>query len=473
METYAFLPREAVTAFLMGCPQCSTNNTTLTTVDNMQQPPLSTVTTAGFRDDVRIEQWSSSSFACSTPVKREAKNIDTAESRKTPVATVADVQDKENVIADNGGQAIAAVATATKAGNKRKRTVPLKRDVRQPCAVIATAATAAAVLSSGTSTGSSTLKHSSNGSCCSTLVLSSSSSSCRTDNSGLSRSSGGWWSKWGICSNSSRLSGSMGGGSSDLSGNTQPLDLSSSPLFAAVSPSSVAIRSSSSPSVTADDFFYKRRRVRRRRVRPKRLTRSCLGHRDNRHEADDDDDDNTSASDRECSEEVVRSGYRGVVDSGVNEGLYGGGVTAGRYVNTSERVGGVETDDDDDEGPRPAKMKRNNNNNNDDVEKYYDKAMAVDMVTTTVTVMTEAVARRCCTDDNGRVTVEDAETVDAVTDGPLMIKAEIREELPESDGTEVDESDENQVSPNIVPNRCRISPIYFIYFVWLMTQHLH
>lgn len=437
METYAFLPREAVTAFLMGCPQCSTNNTTLTTVDNMQQPPLSTVTTAGFCDGVRVEQWSSS-FACSTPVKRETENIDTTESRRMPVVTVADVQDKENVIVDNGGQAIPAVATTSKAGNKRKRTVPLKRDVRQPCTVIATVATAAAVLSSGTSTGSSTLKNSSNGSC-STLVLSSSSSSCRTDNSGFSRSSGGWWSKWGICSNSSRLSGSVGGGSSDLSGNTQPLDLSSSPLFAAVSPSPVAIRSSSSPSVATDDFFYKRRRVRLRRVRPKRLTRSCLGHRDSRHEADDD----TSASDRECSEEVVQSSYRGV-----NEGLNSDGITEGRYVNTRERVGGV--DDDDDDGPRPAKMKRNNNNNNDDDEKYYGKATAEDMVTTTVTVMTEAVARRCCADDSDRVTEEDAVMVDAIMNGPLVIKTEIQEEFPESDGTEVDESDENQVSPNIV-----------------------
>lgn len=447
METYAFLPREAVTAFLMGCPQCSTNNTTLTTVDNMQQLLPSTVTTTGFCDGVHIEQWSSSSsFACSTPVKREAENIepaDTTEPSRRPLTTVvADVQNKENVIMDNGGQTTAAVAILTKLGNKRKRTVPLRRNVRQPCQVIATAAATATdtVMSRNTSTGSSTLKNSSNGSR-STLVLSSSSSSCRTNNSGLSRSSGGWWSKWGMCSNSSRLSGSVGSGSSDLSGNTLPLDLSPSPLLV-VSPSS--IRSLSSPSVATEDFFYRRRRVCRRRVEPKRLTRSCLGRCDNRHEGDED----TSASDRECSKKVIRDNYRSVVDSAVNEELNRGGVTEGRNVNSGERVGSVETDDDDDDGPRPAKMKRNNNNNNN--EEYYDKTTVVDMVTTTVMVMTGAMAKSCCTSDSDRVTEEDAVTVDTMTDGRLMIKAEIREEFPESDGTELDESDENQVSHNIV-----------------------
>lgn len=443
METYAFLPREAVTAFLMGCPQCSTNNTTTastvdTSTDNQQQLP-----NAEFFYGANMEQWSSSTFACSTPVKWNDENsnavkTDSAGDMHSTAATeIATGADKENVT-DNEYQ-IAVIAT-TKGGNKRKRTVPLKRNVRQPCQVLEVA-TAAATTAGNSSSGSSTLKNSSNSSC--TLILSSSSSlSSRAEScSGVSKSSGGWWTKWGVCANGSRLSVSVGG-CSDFSGvnsNVQPLDLSSSPL-STVSPA----QTSSSPSVVADDFFYKRKRVRRRRVRPKRLNRSSLARRGSHQE-----DDDTSVSDHDSDYEVVRNSDGGNDDAGSrgNEEVDGHITGEQRNLVTEKRVGGEEMDEEDD-GPKPAKVQRRlgegmtdrkNNNNDDD---YYDKATTSVM---TLAVKTTVPNVNCCMTESGQNITKDAVLGNIVMEGPPKTALEIQEGFTAVDPTEVDESDENQV----------------------------
>lgn len=452
METYAFLPREAVTAFLMGCPQCSTNNPTSASVidasvDNLQQTPLS-VTNAELFHCAKVDQWSSSTFACSTPVKQNEESSSAVKTEydsalSTVAIEIATGADKENVT-DN--ECHIAVVAATKGGNKRKRTVPLKRNVRQPCQVIEVA-TAVTTTAGNSSSDSSTLKNSSNSSC--TLILSSSSSSLssRTEScSGVSRSSGGWWSKWGVCSNGSRLSVSVGG--SDFSGvnsNMQPLDLSSSPLLT-VSPTQTTIRSSSSPSVVADDFFYKRKRVRRRRIRPKRLNRSSLGYRGGHYE-----DVDTTVSDCDGDNEVVRNSYRDSdnddVGSGANEEADGSITDEQHNAVTGEQVGGGEMDEEDD-GPKPAKMQRKmgrgmgdrkNNNNDDD---YYDKAASV----VTLALKTTVAAISCCMGDSGQ-----KETEDAVS---RNIGMEEQPEVPvgfsEVDGTEVNKSDKNQVRKHTI-----------------------
>lgn len=361
METYAFLPREAVTAFLMGCPQCSTTNSASSAAIENPLRPIGTAVV-----DQRCR-----SFACSTPVKRDVPD--------TGGTVPADVEpDKENVSEDDRRPTTAAATgvTKTKIGNKRKRTVPLKHDVlRQPCRIIAAADAVAAATSSNTlNAGSGILKNSSSSSCAPAILSSSSSSSSRMTNySGASRSSvGGWWSttKWAVCKNSdvsganaSRLSDSSG----CIAGNAaQPLDLSSSP----------AVGHSSSP---AEDFFYKRRRVRRRRsVRPKQLrSRSRFGLR-NRH----DDYDDTSANDDDDDDDIsVRCGQRLF---GVNGKVEIGGIEENGETTDKRdgQVKGVRTADDNDkeDGPRPAKIQRrldektSDNNNDDD---YYDKAAAV------------------------------------------------------------------------------------------------
>ncbi|VVC26890.1 Hypothetical protein CINCED_3A025195 [Cinara cedri] len=340
METYAFLPREAVTAFLMGCPQCTTNTASPSaTTDNMladntqqvPQPPLQPISTSGFYCGVSVEKWSAS-FACSTPVKSDGENYCTSTTdsavesnriAKIAVAVVTMGADKENVMDNNDVDAVSAVSAADNR-NKRKRTVPLKRDAqhRSLCRVVATDAS---VVLGDSSTGSSTLRNSSSSG---TLIWSSSSSTCgRTDNSaGASKSSsGGWWSKWGVRNRgSARFSTS-----SDLSGSAgQPLDLSSSPLLA-ISPAP--------PKVRFDDFFYKRRRVRRRR-KPKRLNRPDFG--GGRRAGDrydgfgDDDDTSDSVSDANGPDaEELNAGHSMVADGGGDAG-------------------------DEDDGPRPAKVKR-------------------------------------------------------------------------------------------------------------------
>lgn len=443
METYAFLPREAVTAFLMGCPQCSTNNSTSAStvdasVEGLQQTSHA-VTNVEFFQCPNVEQWSSSKFACSTPVKQneESNSVvkpDSVDGTNSIVATEVTMgADKENVT-DNECQ-IAVVAT-TKGGNKRKRTVPLKRNVRQPCQVLE-ATTAAITTAGNSSSDSSTLKNSSNSSC--TLMLSSSSSSLSSraeSGSGVSRSSGGWWSKWGVCSNGSRLSVSIGG--SDFSGvnsNMQPLDLSSSPLLT-VSPTQTTIRSSSSPSVVTDDFFYKRKRIRRRRVRPKRLNRSSLGRR-----GDNCEEDDTSMSDCDSNYEVVRNSYRdsGNVGSCVNVEADGSIIDEQHTAMMGEKVDSGEIDEEEYEGPRPAKIQkrmreemgdRKYNNNDDD---FYDKATSA----VTSIVKTTVATINCCDGDNSQKNVEDALSSSMVT--------ETQEEFTEIDRTEGDESDENQV----------------------------
>lgn len=387
MGTYAFLPREAVTAFLMGCPQCSTNNATsaqavvsTSTVNNLQTLPqlqLPPHPVGFFRDASVDEQWLSS-FACSTPVKCDAEQrcIDST----VPSSAAAD---KEN-ITQNGGQTVLVVAKSmTAVSNKRKRTVPLKRDVEQSCCVVAeTISVETATMSGSASTSSSTLKNTSNSSC--TLGLTSSSSpsslSAHTDCSGVSRLSNNWWPKWKV-SNVSRVNMSGGVvGSIDLNGCAsdnvaQPLDLSSSPLLV-TSSALTTIRSSSSPSVVTDDFFYKRRRVRRRRVRPKRLNRSCLGQRDSHREDDDMSGSENAASNEGVSDTNFRS------DDGFSNGISvkrKSDNTDDRVFDSRELVGGIKTDEEDN-GPRAAKKKRiidrkatndRRNNNDDD---YYDKA---------------------------------------------------------------------------------------------------
>jgi hypothetical protein len=448
METYAFLPREAVTAFLMGCPQCSTSNpTSASTVDasveSAHQTPLA-VTNVEFFHCANVERWSSSKFACSTPVKQNEENSSATKpnsaggTHSIVTPEIAMGADKENVT-DNECQ-IAVVAT-TKRGNKRKRTVPLKRNVRQPCQVIEVPTTATST-PGNSSSGSSTLKNSSNSSC--TLILSSSSSSLssRTETgSGVSRSSGGWWSKWGVCSNGSRLSVSVGGSDfSSVNSNMQPLDLSSSPLLT-VSPRQTTIRSSSSPSVVTDDFFYKRKRVRRRRIRPKRLNRSALGRRGGNYGEGD-----TSMSDRDGDYEVVRNSYRDSenddVSSCVNEEADGSIIDEQHNAMIVEKVGGGEIDEEY-EGPKPPKIQkrlgegmgdRKNNNNDDD---FYDKAASVVMVA----VKTTVAAINCCDGDNGQIITEDALSRNIVMEG----SPEVQEEFTEIDRTEVDELDENQV----------------------------
>lgn len=396
METYAFLPREAVTAFLMGCPQCSTNNAGGSggggnaAVDDPQQPQLPV--SAGFCQ-VAVEQCS---FACSTPVKREAFAAVVA--GNTTVTA-----DKENVT-DNG---------APTGSNKRKRTVPTKRG-RRPCEVVTDA-----------STGSSTLKNSSNSSGTLALLSSSSSSfsSSKTDHSG--RLSGGWWSKG---SASSRPIGVGNFGAV----NNVPLDLSSSsPLSSAVS----TIRRSSSPSVV-EDFFFKRRRVRRRRLRSKRLSRSCRGRRyEDATAADDDDDDDTSVSggDVDDHDEVMRDSNHGIE-----------GVKYELYEAEGCPVGGVEVDQEDD-GLRPAKVMRTcdgamvmigdfyNENNNDDG--CYDKTGVVVTAETTMTTT----AADCC--------VEDRVTADVVAKGSIVeVTTREKEARSENRWTGADESNGNEVS---------------------------
>lgn len=463
MGTYAFLPREAVTAFLMGCPQCSTNNAASTAVsgaveDLSHRPPL-TVATAGFYHHAGAEQWSPS-FACSTPVKSDVADIHCADTEGAtglgivaPIVTVAGMgPDKENVT-DNDGQTTATPVT-NRGGNKRKRTVPLKRGVRQPYQVIVTSA--AATASSNSSAGSNnTLKNNSDSSC--TLVLSSSSSSlsCRTDFSSVSRSSGGWWSKWGMNSNSSRLSGGVGGacgsgdGSSDLSGvtnNAQPLDLSSSPVstFSPISPETTTVRSSSSPT---EDFFYKRRHMRLRRIRPKRLKRQCFSRRRDHHKNDD-----ASASDGNISEEVPQVRGRGcdvgnAISSDEDKKANFGGIKEERELVSDDWFTSVEVEEKDD-GPKPAKiMKRfdekvGDNNNDDD---YYDKATAVTTTTMAVNTTTEI---HCCTDATGQVTVKPIDVVSKVTREPFVMTTEVQEELTESDESASDTSDKSHVSQN-------------------------
>lgn len=379
METYAFLPREAVTAFLMGCPQCSTSNAAATAcvaADSLLQPlrvvaaAAADVECSSRIDQCCVSSLSSSRFACSTPLKRETDDNRCAiavDLKSTATETGAD--NKENVVVeDNRDERLTTIMVIERAGNKRKRTVPLKR---RPVATDPP-------VSFGTTVNSN--------SSCTTTVLSSSSS--QTDHSGVSRSSGGWWPKWNVRNNcDSRSSGgcSSGGNTVADSSNAMPLDLSSSPLLA-ISPSPVkttvtttttttvpplSSSSSLSPSA-ADDFFYKRRRVRRRRTKPKRLNNrsSCVGRHDKNRRVVDKDSRNDLPN-RCC-------------DDG------DGAMDAGNNADESQQT--VETDEED-EGPRPAKMKRtldtnvtatnNNNNNNDDV--CFDK-LAVSMVTTTVTI---------------------------------------------------------------------------------------
>lgn len=445
METYAFLPREAVTAFLMGCPQCSTNNATTATagtsadgqLQRLPQPtPRTSVAAGGFGRDANTEQWSSS-FACSTPVKCETENrcagtTVTADPRSRALVNGATGADKENVT-DNDGQTFAGAAVMAsvpaKTGNRRKRAVPLKRDVREPCQVLA-------IATDLSSTGSSTLKNSTNSSC--TLTMSSSSSS-RTDRSGVSRSSSGWWSKGEVYGDRSRLSASCGGNSSDLSAgasNMQPLDLSSSPLSAISPAPKITVRSSSSPSLAKEDFFYKRRRVRRRRAKPKRLNRSSFNRCGSREE-----DDNTSTSDRDDNDdEVARdSSCRSGIDKEVEDGN-----KDDREVFLGKRVGDLEMEEGND-GPRPAKIKREldermgdrrNNNNDDDC---YDKA-AAKATTSTVVVVS------CCIDESERAPNEEVVVTDVVPGEPSTTTVEIQEEVTEYQGSEVNNLDANQVS---------------------------
>lgn len=445
METYAFLPREAVTAFLMGCPQCTTNMSTAaacaTATEHPSQPSSQSATTNGFCPGANVDQSWSMPFACSTPVKSDAENLRRtdveaaiADSQRTAMnvaATAAVGPDKENVLV--------TLATSA-AGNKRKRTLPLKRrDARQPCQVIAASGVTVTSTSGGESS-TSTLKNSSGNSSC-TLVLSSPSSSSslssRTEHSGVSRSSGGWWSKWGMCKNISSLrTGASGaGGSSDLScvaSNAQPLDLSSSPV---ISPApTMAILSSSSAT---EDFFYKRRRVRRRRVRPKRLNRSCLGRYDGYHAEGND----TSVSDGDVIGEEARTrhsdcdvGY--AVSSDVNGGANVHGVEKTKFVGERELTGCVETGEEDD-GPRPAKIKKildenvGDNNNDDD---YFDKTAAAVAVEVAVTTTTVAV----------KETMPKVQlTIGGVTDDNSQL---VLGEFEENNGALSDESEKTQVS---------------------------
>lgn len=437
METYAFLPREAVTAFLMGCPQCSTNNSvgsavTVSTSDDGAQQLATNSTAAATTPDicrgVSVEQWSSSSvaFACSTPVKCDAETGNTKDLNGTVVVVESVLgADKENV----ERQTTALTAKICKVSNKRKRTVPLKIGVRQPCQVIPVTST---VVSDNTSTSSSTLKNSSSSSC--TLVLSSPSSSSllssRTDNSVISRSSEYWWSKWGQQGDNNRsVSGISGNlGSTCTTGNMQPLDLSSSPT-------PTTIRSSSSP---VEDFFYKRRCIRRRRVRSKRLNRSRLGRGRGDHHEDDND---TSVSDCTGGSENVIDDVRG---HSVNGSMEEEKIAGKRPKVRNETVGHLETDEEDD-CPRPPKIKkalagklgdRRNNNNDDD---YYDKVTAV-----VAARRTSMVAINCCTSDSDQIVTEDME----MTDMPTAITTMKRTQgaFIESDLEGQDVTDNNQVS---------------------------
>lgn len=309
METYAFLPREAVTAFLMRCPQCSTSTTAVEPLWN----PSAARAVAGFCPGANVadqRQWPTP-FACSTPVKHgEAETLTAG-------------PDKENDVSANKGQ-----RWSDSRSNKRKRTMPMKRrDV--PCHAVQV------TVAGESSTSSGTLKNSSG---TSTLVLSSSSSpsswsSLRTERSGSS--TGCWWRK--------RVTGL-----SRVAGTAQPLDLSSSPVTAILQTSSSA----------AEDFFYKRTRVRRRRVRPKRLNRSCLQGRYGGV------DDYTSVS--EAEEAGVQQSDR---DDQQQQGEKMKNV-AKRYSTASEDSG-----EEDVDGPRPAKIKRKPHENNND-DNYLDKSAA-------------------------------------------------------------------------------------------------
>jgi len=248
-----------------------------------------------------------------------------------------------------------------------------------------------------------------------------------------------------MCSNGSRLSVSVGG--SDFSGvnsNMQPLDLSSSPLLT-VSPPQTTIRSSSSPSIVADDFFYKRKRVRRRRVRPKRLNRSLLGYRGGHYE-----DEDTTMSDCDGNYEVITNSYQDGgnddVGSGVNEEVDGSIADEQHSVGAGEKVGSGEIDEEDD-GPKPAKMQRKmseglgdrkNNNNDDD---YYDKAASA----VTLAMKTTVAAISCFTDDSGQNIAEDVVSKNIVMEGPPEGTSEIQKGFTEIYRTEVDKSDKNQV----------------------------
>lgn len=441
METYAFLPREAVTAFLMGCPQCSTNNsmgstaTESTSVDGAQQLTITstaTVTTTNFCRGVSVEQWSSSAFACSTPVKHDAETGETKDLNETVIIVESVLgADKENV--ERQTTALMEAKTC-KVNNKRKRTVPLKIGVRQPCRMIPVTST---VESDNKNNGGSTLKNSSNSSSSSrscTLLLSSPSSSSllssRTDNSGVSRSSGYWWSKWGQqqrCNNRS-VSGTSGNlGSTCTLNNMQPLDLSSSPTPTAVCSSSSSV----------ENYFYKRRYIRRRRVRSKRLNRSHLGRgRSDYHE----DDDDISVSGCTGEYDDVIDGVRG---NGVNRSMDGGKIVGKRAKVKNKMVGDLETDEEDG-CPRPSKIKcslagklvdRRNNNNDDD---YYNKVAAV-VAARRTTTMTSMVAINCHNDDSDQIVAENMET-------PRTPMERIQGAFFESYLKEQDVTENNQVS---------------------------
>lgn len=335
---------------------------------------------------------------------------------------------KENVVDENGsGRTTSVTMVTNKIGNKRKRTVPLKRSLQQ--------IEADTVPGNLSTSGSSTLKNSS-GSGSTTLILSSSSSPSlnRTDCSGLSRSSGSYrLSKWGLSSDSS-------GRLSDYSGcHAQPLDLSPSPL---------PIRSSSSSlSAGMEDFFYKRKSARTRRVRPKRLSRLCVGRRGGYRE---DDDGDTSVSDRDgSSDEVARKVYStGGLGRDVKKGVRRTKEDVERMTVGGERDGVGEMDEEDD-CPRPAKVKRlnsdvrdrRNNNNNDDC---YDKVAAVTKVTETVVETTMVI--NCCASDKNHGAVQDAVTVDTGMEDPSVTTEELPERFDESDGDGAEEPDHNQVS---------------------------
>lgn len=437
METYAFLPREAVTAFLMGCPQCSTNNATSTltvvgtsasAVNNLQSLPqlqLPPHPVGFFRDASVDEQWLAS-FACSTPVKCNVE--EQCIGSPVPISTVAD---KEN-ITQNGEQSVSvAEKNVTTVSNKRKRTMPLKCEVGQSCCVVAeTICVEMDVMSGSVSNNSSTLKNTSNSSC--TLGLTSSSSpsslSAHADCSDVSRLSNNWWPKWKVSKSiGSRLNVSGGVvGSADLNGASgnvvQPLDLSSSPLLI-TSSALTTIRSSSSLSVVTDDLFYKRRRVRRRRIRPKRLNRSFLSRRDNNRENDD-----ISSSDNESSNEVVSDNYSGDDDgirSEIDEKRNSGNIDDRVFVSR-ELIGGVEMDEENN-GPTSAKKKkiiggkttndRRNNNNDDD---YYNKT-------------TVAATLNCCAGDSVSMIEKDA------IEEKSMSTVNVQVEISKNNSAELDE----------------------------------
>jgi len=222
------------------------------------------------------------------------------------------------------------------------------------------------------------------------------------------------------------------GGSSDLScvaSNVQPMDLSSSP---AISPApTMAILSSSSAT---EDFFYKRKRVRRRRVRPKRLNRSCLGRYDGYHAESND----TSVSDGDVGKEEARIRHSDCdVSYAVSRAVSGGanvhGVEKTKFVGERDSTGCAGEEDD---GPKPAKIKKmldehvGDNNNDDD---YFDKtAAAVAALVTTTTVAVK------------RTTSKVQLAIGNATDNSHVIQ--LLGEFEENNGVLSDESEKIQVS---------------------------